>query len=147
MFIFPFQIKENMTPLQTTQAALDSCKSKPHLLMDYTDIFEGFANEADEATKEKFDIEVSDDKKLYHLAVEIRSIRSVKILNKLLTDEQREKYLKQMRRRGKWEQIRGGICGVSACCKTPVHMAIGQWAEKRGIRRCMKCCSKACHRA
>ena len=62
MFIFPFQIKENMTPLLTTQAALDSCKSKPHLLMDCTDIFEGFANKADEATKEKLDIKVSDVK-------------------------------------------------------------------------------------
>ena len=97
-----------MTPLQTTQAALDSCKSKPQLLMDHTDIFEGFSNEADEATKEKLDIEVSDDKNLYHLAVEIRNTRAVKILNKLLTVEQREKYLKQMRYRGKWERIRGG---------------------------------------
>ena len=132
MFIFPFQIKENMTPLLTTQAALDSCKSKPHLLMDCTDIFEGFANKADEATKEKLDIKVSDGRNLYHDAVETKSIRAVKILNKLLTLEEREKCLKRRPHRGKWERIRGGIPGLSARCKTPVHMAIGQWAEKNG---------------
>ena len=137
MFTFLLPDEKMSLQLQTTQAYLEKCKADSNLIVniDYMKIFEKFASEADEETKKELDIEVSDGKNLYHVAVEAKNIRAVKILNKLLTFKQREKRLKRRPLRGKWERIRGGIPGLSARCKTPVHMAITQCAENQGDKQ------------
>ena len=121
-----------MASLQTLQASIDKCRTEPNLIVNYIDEWERFAHITDDETKKKLDVKVTDDKNLYHIAVEMRNIKAVKTLNALITVEQREFSLKQMRHRGNWDHFRGGIQGISARCKTPVHMAIGQWAEKNG---------------
>ena len=138
MFTF-LVLDEKMSSLLlwTTQAYLKECKDNPSCFLDtgYMKTFEEFAIKADKNAKKKLDVKVSDGKNLYHVAVEAKNIEAVKILNELLTFEQREKCLVQLPHRGNWERIRGGIHGMSARCKTPVHMAIGQWAEKRGDKK------------
>ena len=141
MFTF-LVLDEKMSSLLlwTTQAYLKECKDNPSRFLDtgYMKTFEEFASKGDKNARKKLDVKVSDGKNLYHVAVEAKNIEAVKILNELLTFEQREKCLIQLPHRGNWERIRGGIHGISARCKTPVHMAIGQWAEKHGDRQMYK---------
>ena len=68
---------------------------------------------------------------LFHVAVYLRDVHSIQILNKLLTDDQILALL-GMKDIGGWDRFRGSLVGQNSKCLTPVLAAVRMWGAEGG---------------